>query len=192
MKHRNANAIILSLLLFGLSSSACKGGNPLTGGISPADAAFTPESRPAGVTSRYISLRESSVDGGRIVLDVVVTDVDELATGIALKLTYPDLFSKFIQCTDGSLFPAGTCFFAEPSPGSGEVFIGKSVTAPNQATTVAGDQVVVRLEFLVFGAGQDAIVIEGQNLGGGDASALLDVNGDPILVEWYSGMLRGE
>ena len=192
MKHGKTNAIVLFLFLLGLSPAACKEGNPLTGGISPADAAYTPDARPPGVTSEYISLRESSVDAGRIILDVVVTDVNEPVTGIALKLTYPDLFSKFVQCTDGTLFSSGTCFFAEPSSGSGEVFIGRSITAPNQATTVSGDQVVVRLEFLVFGTGMDPIVIEGQNLGGGDASALLDVNGDPIFVNWYSGTLRGE
>jgi hypothetical protein len=44
----------------------------------------------------------------------------------------------------------------------------------------------------VFGPGDEAIVIEGQNLGGGDASAVLDLDVEPILVHWYSGRLRGE
>ena len=192
MRPKKTTAIILFFLCLGLSSSACKEGNPISGGISPADAAFMAENRPANVTSNYVSLRTNSVNGGRIVLDVVVSDVSQLVTGIALKLTYPDLFSKFLRCTDGDLFPPGACFSAEPSPGSGEVFIGRSITGPGQATTVVGDRVIVRLEFLAFGAGHGPIVIEGQNLGGGDASALLDVNGDPIFVDWFSGTLLGE
>ena len=183
---------LLGLFLLSLLPAACKEGNPLTGGISPADAAFTPQTRPAGVTSNYVSLRESSVDGGRIVFDIVVSDVDTLVTGIALKLTYPDTFSRFVKCTDGSLFSSGTCYFAEPSVGSGEVFIGRSITDPAQATLVSGDQVVVRLEFLVFGEGSGPIVIEGQNLGGGDASALLGAGGATIFVNWYSGTMQGE
>ena len=35
------------------------------------------------------------------------------------------------------------------------------------------------------------IEFEGQNLGGGDASAVLDANGDPIFMAWFSGVLSG-
>ena len=75
-----------------------------------------------------------SVNGGRIVLDVVVNDVDEAVSGIALKLRYPDSFSRFVECTDGDLFPSGDCYFAEPAPGSGAVFIGRSATSPARAS----------------------------------------------------------
>jgi hypothetical protein len=49
----------------------------------------------------------------------------------------------------------------------------------------------MRLEFLVFGVSEGPIVIEGQNLGGGDTSALLDIDGNPIIVRWYTGILLG-
>jgi len=188
---RSLVTLVVASFVF-LSACACKEGNPITGGIAPAQAAFVAEDRPANVTSDYVSLRQESIDGGRVYLDVVVTDVDQAVTGIALKLTYPDAFSKFVACSDGDLFPPGQCHFAEPAPESGDVFIGRTITAPAQATTVSGDVVIVRLEFLVFGKGDDSIVIEGQNLGGSETSALQDENGDPIFVEWYSGRLRGE
>jgi hypothetical protein len=192
MQPQRTSIVLVLLLVVSLSSTACKEGDPISTGVGPATASFTATDPPAGVTSRLVSLRQNSLDVGRIVLDVVVTDVDEPVAGIALKLTYPDSFSKFIECTDGELFNSGQCYFAEPSPGSGEVFIGRSITAPDQPITVNGDQVIVRLEFLVFGEGQGSIDIEGQNLGGGDASALLDGDGDPIFVNWVSGVLAGQ
>ncbi len=185
-----AKRIVLTAALIALSTLGCKEGSPATGGISPVEAEFLPESRPPGVTSRYVTLRQNSVDGGRIVLDVILADVDEPVSGIALKLTYPNSFSKFIGCTAGDLSQWGECFSAEPAVGSGEVFIGRSVMGPN-STTVIGEKVVVRIEFLAFGASSGPIVIEGQNLGGGDTSAVLDVDGDPILMQWFSGILQG-
>ena len=110
---------------------------------------------------------------------------------MALKLTYPESFSKFITCADGDLFEPGTCFFSEPSPGSGEVFVGRTLTGGEAAPSVSGTRVAVRLQFLVFNQGQGPITIEGQNLGGGDASALLDPSGNPIQVDWFSGDLVG-
>ena len=50
---------------------------------------------------------------------------------------------------------------------------------------------MVQVEFIVFGKATDAITFERQNLGGGDASAVLDVNGDPIFMHWYAGSLIG-
>ena len=159
------------------------------GGIVPT---FATEEIPPSVTERFVLLQSSSVDGDRIVLDVVVTEVNEPVSGVVLKLGYPAEFSAFIGCTDGDLFPPGACFFAEPGPGSGEVFVARTVTDVAQATPAAGDQVVLRIEFLVFGVGMGPIVIEGQNLGGSDVSALLDVNGDPIFVQWFAGTLTGQ
>jgi hypothetical protein len=175
------------LPLVSVSLASCKAGDSVTG-FAPATADFVEEDS-SGVTERKVSLATHSKDEGRIVLDVVVTEVDELVTGIAMKLTYDHTFAKFIDCEDGNLFPPGQCFFAEP--GDGEVFLGRSVTGGSQATTVTGAQVIMRVEFLVFGVTDGTINIEGQNLGGGDASALLDINGDPILVQWFSGTLRG-
>ena len=59
-------------------------------------------------------------------------------------------------------------------------------------TTIADGATIVRLEFLVFAEGAGAIEFEGQNLGGGDASALLDANGDPIARPYEDGELSLE
>ncbi len=174
-----------------LLAIGCKGGGSLDTGVVLATAGFVADDRPANVTSDYVSVRTSLIDESRIVLDLIITEVDQPITGIAVKLTYPEEFSKFVQCTDGELFPPGACFFAEPGPGSGEVFVARSVTDVAQATPAAGDQVVLRVEFLVFGVGQGPIIIEGQNLGGGDTSAVLDINLDPIFVQWFSGEILG-
>ena len=158
------------------------------GGILPG---FIPDEIPPGVTQFYISLQSNSIDGDHIVLDVVVTDIDEPVSGIALKLSYPTEFSTFIGCSDGELFPPGPCFFAV-EPEMGEVYVARSVTSPDQVTPVVGAQVIVRLEFAVETVGEGPIVIENQNLNGGDASALLDINGDPIFVQWFAGILKGQ
>ena len=150
---------------------------------------FVSEEIPPGVTDDYVALQSSSVDGEQIVLDVVVTEVHEPVSGIVLKLSYPAEFCTFVGCTDGEFFPPGPCFSAEPT--AGEVLVAISVTSPDQATPVTGAQVIVRLEFAVDALGEGPIVIEGQNLGGGDASALLDVNGDLVFVQWFSGTLQG-
>jgi hypothetical protein len=175
-----------------LLCAACRDGSPIEDGLTPAEPGFVTDPPPQGVDSRYVSLQVSSIDGSRITLDVVVSEVDEPVTGLAIKLTYPDSFSKFTSCQDGDLFPPGGCFFSEPAPGSGEVFLSRSVNGIAEAREVVGDRVILRVEFLVFGEGSGTIVIEGQNLGGGDSSALLDLDGDPILVQWLSGVLRGD
>ncbi len=174
-----------------LLAIGCKEGGSLDTGVVLATAGFVADDRPANVTSDYVSVQTSLIDDGRIVLDLIITEVDQPITGIAVKLTYPEDFSKFTQCIDGELFPPGTCFFAEPGPGSGEVFVSRSVSSVEQATPAAGDQVVLRVEFLVFDVGQGPIIIEGQNLGGSDTSAVLDINGDPIFVQWFSGEILG-
>jgi len=183
--------VVLLALAVGGALVACKEGNPIDEVIAPASAEFTEQQIPAGVSDHHVSLRTSAVSAGRITLDVVITEIDQPVTGIAIKLSYPESFSRFVKCTDGTLFPADTCYFAEPGPGSGEVFVARTVTSPDQATTVTGSQVVARIEFLVFGVDSGAIRFEGQNLGGGDASAVLDVNGDPIFVQWFAGVLEG-
>ena len=171
-------------------SAGCKEGDSLLGGITPAIADFVAEPRPPDLTERYVFFRTSLLDGGRIILDIVVTEVDEEVIGIAMKLSYDSTYAKFIDCTDGDLLASGSCLSAEPT--ADEVFISRSITDPGDATTIDGEQLIARLEFLVFGDGAEPIVIEGQNLGGGDASALLDTGGDPILVQWFSGVLLGE
>ena len=186
--------ILILALMLGTLTAGCKGGDPLSGGISPAVASFDAEEPPAGLQERFVSLRTNLIDGGRIVLDIVVTEVDDPVFAIAMKLKYPAEFSKFTQCTDGELFPPGECLSAEPE--DGVALIGRIVSSPAQATTVRGEQVIARVEFLVFGAGAKEITIEGQNLGGGETSALLTELDDdglvPILVQWFSGILKGE
>ena len=180
-------ALIAALVL---GMAGCKEGDLLQGTISPAEASFA-EDDSDGVIDHLVTLEQNSVSGGRIVLDVVITEVDEPITGIALKLTYPDGFSKFVECLDGDLFPSGTCYYDEPASGSGEVFVGRFLTGAGQTVTVDGPRVAVRLEFLVFGEGDGVIRIEAQNLAGGEASAVLDGNGDPVFMQWFSGLLSG-
>ena len=188
---RRSFLIVTLLAGLVLASGGCKEGDPISGGISPAVASFAAEAPPGGVVSELVTLEQYSTSGGRIVLDVVITEVDEPVTGVALKVTYPNAFSKFVSCTDGDLFPPGACYFDEPAEGSGEVFIGRAVSGAGQATPVVGSRVPVRLEFLVFGKGAGEIRFEGQNIGGSDASAVLDTNGDPIFVHWCAGVLEG-
>ena len=171
------------------SFAACKSGDDVVS-FAPATADFKADTRPSGVTERYVSLRVGSKNEGRIVLDLVVTEVDEPITGIVAKITYPAAFAKFIGCDDGSLFPSGKCLADEPE--DGDVFLSRSVGAPGQETTVVGDQVILSIEFLVFGQDSGRIVFEGQNLGGGETSALLDIDRDPIFVDWFAGTLRGK
>ena len=181
--------ILVLALSVGPLAVGCKGGDPLSGGISPAVASFDAEDPPAGVTEEFVSLKTNFIDGGRIVLDIVVTEVQEPVFGIAMKLGYPSGFAKFTECTDGDLFPPDVCLSSELE--DGVVLISRNGSA-GQATAVSGEQVIARLEFLVFGEGAGAITIEGQNLGGGETSALLDNNLDPIFVQWFSGLLEGE
>lgn len=186
--HKQLVAIAAVAVVIGLGG--CKEGDTIVSGLDIPDAGFIPEDA-SSATSDFVTLERSSSDGGTIVLDMVLHDVREPVSGIALKLSYPAEFSKFIACTDGELFAPGTCYAAEPEAGSGELFIGRSVTSAADVTAVDGGRVVVRLEFLVFGDGTAPIEFEGQNLGGGDASAILDADGDPIFIRWFSGTLSG-
>ncbi len=189
MNPREKVLIPCLILIVGLLVAGCQEGNPLTTAILPATPGFTPEVVTA--PDRHVSLRVGSIDAGRIVLEVVVADVDVPVSGVAMKLTYPGSFSQFVACTDGDLFqPGGTCTFNESSPS--EVFLYRGITAPEPAVTISGERVAARVEFLVFGAGTAPIVFEGQNLGASEASAVLDAGGQPIFVEWFSGMLRGD
>ncbi len=188
--HRNT-LLAAIVIVIAMACPGCKEGDSLEGGIAPALAGFQPVVIPPTVTERAVSIRTGSTDAGRIVLEVVLDDVDEPVRGITLKLTYPNAFSRFVRCEDGEFFPPGQCSFSEPSVGSGEVFIGRSVLG-DQAAVVVGEQVIVRMEFLVFGVGAGPIVIESQNLGGGENSAVLDEINQPIFVEWFSGTLTGE
>jgi hypothetical protein len=191
VRSRNILTVAASIVILIAVTDGCKEGDPISDVVSPATASFAAESPPEGMTDHLVELRSGGASGGRITLDVVLTEIDEPITGIVLKLTYPDAFSKFVSCSDGSLFPTGTCYYDEPSSGSGEVFVGRAITGVAQAVPVAGSEIVVRMEFLVFGVGEGEIRIEAQNLGGSDASAVLDVNGDPVFMHWYAGMLIG-
>jgi hypothetical protein len=144
------------------------------------------------VTSRYVSAIKGTVSRQRITVDIAITDVSEPVTAIAIKLKYPSSFARFANCTDGNLFPVpANCYATETSAGSGEVFLARSITAPGQATTVIGTKTVIHVQFIVFGVGSGPLIYEATNLGGGDASAVLDANGDPILMHWYAGTLVG-
>jgi hypothetical protein len=169
---------------------ACKAGDELVNPPALAVPDFTP--KVPLVTTRYVSMAKGAVSEQHITLDIAITDVSEPITAIAIKLHYPREFSRFYSCSDGNLFsPPGTCYATDTSAGSGEVFLARSISAPSEATTVTGTKVVMKVEFVVFGRSADDVVFEATNLGGGDASAVLDVNGDPILMTWYSGTLVG-
>jgi hypothetical protein len=183
--------VLVSFLGLG-AGVACKEGGDLADASVAVSADFLEETVPARVMDHLVQLEKGSVQGELITLNVVVTEVSEPVSGIALKLSYPSQFAKFSKCMDGDLLPSppGACISAEPAPG--EVFIGRSIQAPQSPTPVAGSQVIVRIQFLLTQKGSGNIIIEAQNLSGGDASALLDANGDPIRVQWYSGVLSGK
>jgi hypothetical protein len=192
----NSNRLVLAVLALACAGTigSCKEGDPLQSDITPVTPNFEPEPLPAGVTSGYVSIREASVTETRVVLEIVLTEIDEPVTGVALDMTYPVEFSRFTGCSDGELFPTGKCHASEPTPGS--LILGRAITSPGEARTVSGSRVAIELEFLVFGKGSAAIVFEGPNIGG--LSAVLDTNGDPIPLEyapgkpaWFSGKLEG-
>jgi hypothetical protein len=185
-KARFAAAAALIVAAWGFG---CKGGSDLETPMIGVTAGFVPD--PPTVSSAFVSLQQSVQSGGRITLDVVVTDVVEPVSGIALKIAFPGNIAKFDRCLDGDLFAPGTCYVSQAGLGADEVFIGRSIVAPESPVSVSGSRTIVRIEFVVYGFGAGDIVFEAQNLGGGDASALLDANGDPILVTWFAGSLTG-
>lgn len=176
-----------------LATFACKGEdriNPVPLGVTPD---FEPEAAAPGGGS--VSLQKAVVDGERITLDVVVTDVDEPISGIAIKLDFPGDIALFEGCSDGDLLPPDNCYVS-PSPlRADEVFIGRTIVNPQQPVPAVGSRTIVRLRFLVFGVCDACfpnVTFVAPNLGGGDSTALLDAHGDPILVNWYAGTLSGK
>jgi len=176
-----------------LLAAACKGGENL----DPVPLGVTPEFAPAATTPAggSVSLQKSSVSGEHITLDVVVTDVGEPISGIAIKLKFPKDIALFESCSDGDLLAPGTCYVSPAPLGSDTVFVGRTIVNPQQPVPAVGSRTIVRLKFLVFGVDPapvpDNVAFQSQNLGGGDATALLDSAGDPIFVTWYGGMLSG-
>jgi hypothetical protein len=142
--------------------------------------------------SGSVSLQKVSVSGGHITLDVVVTDVSEPISGIAIKLKFPGDIALFESCADGGLLPPGTCFVSQTPLHTDEVLFVRTIVGQTPVPAV-GSRTIVQLRFLVFGVGgtTDNVVFLATNLGGGDSSALLDAAGDPILVNWYGGTLTG-
>jgi hypothetical protein len=182
--------VLAALVLAAGALVPCKGSAELGGAGVVGVPEFVPDT--ATARTRFVTVEKERVNGSRIVLDVVLHNIDQPVTGVALKITYPNTIARFSTCTDGNLFPPGTCYASETPPaGSGEVFLARTVASASQATTVIGAKIALRVEFIVSGKGSGPIVFEAQNLGGGDASAVLDANGDPILMTWYSGTLLG-
>ena len=173
---------------------ACKGESRIT----PVPLGVTPDFQPAAATpsSGSVSLQKSTVSGEHITLDVVVKDVSEPISGIAIKLTFPGDIALFEGCSDGDLLPSppGDCYVPPITLlHADEVFIGRTIINPQQPVPAVGSRTIVRLHFLVFGVGpgKTDVIFEAPNLGGGDATALLDVDGNPISVNWYGGTLSG-
>ncbi len=181
-------------ILWLLASLACKGES----GINPVPLGVTPDFEPeaAAPSSGSVSLQKSAVNGEHITLDVVVTDVSEPISGIAIKLTFPGDIAKFEGCSDGDLLPSppGNCYVPLITPLSAdEVFVGRTIINPQQPVPAVGSKTIVRLHFLVFGIGpgKTDVIFEAPNLSAGDASALLDADGFPIFVTWHGGTLSG-
>ena len=171
---------------------ACKG----EARITPVRLGVIPDFRPDAVTpsGNSVSLQESAVDGEHITLDVVVTDVSEPISGIAIKLRFPGDIALFESCSiNENVLPPGSCYVSQTPLSTDEVFIGWTIESPQPPVSVAGGWTILRLKFLVFGSGTGStgLVFEAPNLGGGDATALLDAQGHPILVAWYGGTLSG-
>ena len=172
-----------------LAAMGCGGGSSDPGG--GIGVTITPAFAPAlAMPGPQVTLVESSVRSGRITLDLVLSEIGEPVSGVAIKLSYPAEISRFIDCRDGDLFPPGRCIEEEP-PGLGEVFLSLTIINPEPAVDASGSVLAAQLEFLVFELGDGSIEFEGQNLAGSDASAVLDVNGDPIFVNWYAGEISG-
>ncbi len=182
-------ALLVVLLVAGVAG--CKDGDKLESTFFDITPSFVSQG-PAGPSQRFVTVEQAMVDDDRIVLDVVLHEIDEPVSGIAATLRYPPQFSKFIRCLDGDLFPPGMCHAEEVGAQPGTLLIGRSVTMPDQVRPVVGARVIVRLEFLVFGKGMGPLFFEGQNLSEGDTSAVLDGMGDPIFVDWFTGTLMGE
>ena len=118
------NTWILIALFAIASLSGCKEGDTIVSGFVIPTPSFS-SVPPTGTSSDFVTLEPSMTDGQTIVLDLILHDVDKSVSGIAIKLSYPAEFSKFIRCTDGDLFSSGGCLAAEPVDGSGELFIGR-------------------------------------------------------------------
>jgi hypothetical protein len=192
MRFKSRPLVVLALVLStGAWLPSCKGAEQLNGADVIAVPQFAPD--PATATDHFVTVEQQSITKSRIVLNLVLHDVSQPVFGVALKIRYPKELARFRSCMDGDLFPAGACYANETAPaGSGEVFLARTVSSSSQATPVVGAKTVLRMEFIVYAAGPGGtIAFEAQNLGGGDASAVLDVNGDPILMTWYSGTLSG-
>lgn len=184
MQYLQRSLIAVSGLALILFAAACKEGDPIQGTIAPATASFDEDSVPAGVTDHFVTLKNSSANGSRIQLDVMVNQIPDPAIAVTLELSYPDEFSKFISCTPGPFLSQGGLYqCTENAPGV--VVVGRE----GDATRCNGSQMVIRLEFLVYGAGAGRIGVEKQNVGGG--SAVADENNIPFNVQWVSGVLRG-
>jgi hypothetical protein len=190
-----AARIALTAFAFSCLFMGCKGSSDVGSvavGVTPD---FIPES--PTVSGLFVSLEESAVSGGRITIDVVVTEVPVPVSGIALKLRYPGDIAKFEQCLDGDLFDPGSCTVSQTPLDTDRVFIYRGITNPEPPVPVSGSRVVVRMVFIVFGTGIGSanlspnLVFEAQNIGGGDASAVLDANGDAITVDWFAGTIMG-
>ena len=184
---------LISCCIGGLT--ACKDGSRVEAVPIGVTADFMPDS--PNVNDHYVSLEKANVSGGRITLDVVVTDVATDVSGIALKINFPGDIAFFEECLDGDLFSSGSCVANQPPLKADEVFIGRSLINPEQPMPVIGSRTAVRLVFVVFGTGIGVgnqtpnIIFQAQNIGGGDATALLDASGQPILVGWFTGTLMG-
>ena len=181
-------------VLFGVCALAvaCKGDARVT----PVRLGVIPDFEPAIMTppSGSVSLQESAVIGEHITLDVVVTDVSEPISGIALDLKFPGDIALFESCSiNENVLPPGLCYVSQTPLHDDEVFVVWTIENPQQPVSVAGSWTILRLKFLVFGVGTGSsdVVFESPNLGGSDASAILDANGDPIYVTWYGGTLSG-
>jgi len=181
---------VSEMVLMCLAAFACKGASSL----SPVPLGVVPDFEPAATpSSSSVSLQKSEISGEHITLDVVVKDVSEPISGIAIKLTFPGDIALFESCADGDLLPPSTCYVSQTPLHTNEVFIGRTIINPEQPVSAVGNRTIVRIKFLLFHVGglPDNVVFEAQNLGGGDATALLDAAGDPIIVTWHGGMLSG-
>jgi len=189
------SAISWLALCICLTCSGCKEGEDFAGlggsNLRRIDPDFAPETGSGTVTSDLVTLQIGSVTDNKITLDVVVTNVATPISGIAIRLSYPRGIATFLRCADGDLFQPGSCQAAESPAGSGKVVVSRSLVAPEPPVGATGSVVIVRLQFAMIAVGTGPIVFEAQNLGGGNATALLDANGNPILVAWFEGELIG-
>jgi hypothetical protein len=176
-------ATMLSLLaLASLTACGGGGGDPVDsgGGSTTLAATFISDTPSPGPNT--VSMRQGSLAGNLVTVEVLVTDTADL-TGATFDLFYDSARFSFVTSGAGDLFEdAGANPIAGVNePAGGHLVVGIGAASP---VSVSGSQVLIRLTFRAGVAGSGAVSL---NLG-----ALQDVNTQSLPgISWSGGTLVG-